>query len=186
MRPLLSKYIRKKRTQAVFPYLCGNILDLGCGVSIIPKFLQPNQIYVGIDNNFKKINAARKKYPEYIFLNQNLEIDNISIKDDFDTILLLAVLEHLNNPSHILNQIPDLLSTKGKLIITTPTKFGGFVHTIGTKMGLFHKLAKEDHKRFYKKITLIPLLKEKNLTIIKHSNFLFFNNQLFVCQLRTH
>ena len=164
-RPFFSNYLRKKRIQAIKPYLKGNILDLGCGRTLIPHLLKQDQIYIGIDQN-----------PEV------LETDEISVYQLFDTVLLLAVIEHLENPHNILCQISKFLTQNGNLIITTPSPLGGKIHALGSDLHLFSKRAVEDHKHFYSMKYLATFIQYYGLKQVHRKFFLLGGNQLFVFQ----
>ena len=183
IKPLLSDYLTKKRIQAVKPYIKGNVLDLGCGFTKIPPLLAPEQKYVGVDQNQKAISVMLSKYPHQDFYQRDLETDEINIPHRFNTILMLAILEHLNNPNKILGQIPRLLLPDGNLLITTPTLLGGMIHNLGSQIGLFYKEAMEDHKKFYTSRELAQQTHSIELDIVRSHIFLFGGNQLLVCQI---
>lgn len=52
-----------------------------------------------------------------------LDLNNLSnLKDSYDLILCQEILEHLINAEEILNALVHLLSEKGRIVITVPTK----------------------------------------------------------------
>ena len=181
-RPFFSNYLRKKRIQAIKPYLKGNILDLGCGRTLIPHLLKQDQIYIGIDQNPEVLKRIREKYPNIDFQQKNLETDEISVYQLFDTVLLLAVIEHLENPHNILCQISKFLTQNGNLIITTPSPLGGKIHALGSDLHLFSKRAVEDHKHFYSMKYLATFIQYYGLKQVHRKFFLLGGNQLFVFQ----
>lgn len=109
----------------VLPYIQGDVLDLGCGVSRIPKYLKPGSKYVGVEISTKFIEWLKENYPHYTFYQWDLENDQLNLNSQFDTVLMIAVLEHLHNPDNILKQISSFLKPDGKLVMTTPTPLGG-------------------------------------------------------------
>lgn len=138
MRPLLSAYLHKRRTNIVEPYLKGNILDIGCGPADLIQFLDEDQHYVGIDLNKNLVLQLRKQYPQYEFYERSLE-EGIDLNRQFDTITMIALIEHIKNPANMLRQSHDLLTDDGDLVITTPTPLGDKLHKIGAKFGLTSK-----------------------------------------------
>ena len=154
-------------------------------MTLIPHLLKPDQVYFGIDQNSKTIDRLRQKYSGITFLEYDLEVDTLDLDSmTFDTILMIAVIEHLKDPTIILGQISKLLSPNGKLIITTPTPIGGVIHSIGAYLGLFYKEAMADHKRYFTLKTLTPLILDGYLVIIGYRKFLILGNQLFLCKTR--
>jgi 2-polyprenyl-3-methyl-5-hydroxy-6-metoxy-1,4-benzoquinol methylase len=181
LKPLLSEYITRQRLRMVRPYLKGDILDLGCGYTRIPFLLDPDQAYVGIDHDPTVIQWGRNRYPKHKFYLLDLEEDQSQNLRHYDTVLMIAVLEHLDRPGAILQQVTKFIVPTGNLVITTPTPLGGFIHSIGTHLGLFYQEAKEDHKRFYSRKLLEKTLQIHNLSINLYRKFLWSGNQLAVC-----
>jgi 2-polyprenyl-3-methyl-5-hydroxy-6-metoxy-1,4-benzoquinol methylase len=183
MPPILSPFIEKQRFKQVLPYITGDILDLGCGYGRVFKWLQPGSNYLGIEGNDQIIKWLYDNYPDYSFLNFDLDHDQITLGRQFDTILFLAVIEHLKHPSNIINQIASFLKPDGKLLITTPTPFGNTVHRIGSLLNLFNRQAVDEHEIIFTQQTLEPLISAGGLQIDHFCKFLYSGNQLFVCSI---
>jgi len=184
MRPLLANYIHQRRTLAIMPYIQGDVLDLGCGVSRIPRYLNQDSKYVGVEIDPKLIEWLKKTYPLHTFYQGDLENGELILNLKFDTVLMIAVLEHLRNPDNILKQIPTLLKPAGKLVMTTPTPFGGSIHSIGARIGLFYQEAADQHEKFYNRNQISQLINVYGLEITFFGKFLIGGNQLVVCQKR--
>ncbi|MFC2042745.1 class I SAM-dependent methyltransferase [Chloroflexota bacterium] len=185
MPPLLSKYARQKRTLTILPYIQGDVLDLGCGVSSIPKYLQPDSKYVGVEINPNFNKWLKHNYPRHTFYQWDLETDKLLLNSQFDTVLMIAVLEHLRNPDNVMKQIPALLKPDGKLVMTTPTPLGGNIHAIGARFGLFYKEVADQHEGFYNRNKISMLLSKYCLEITYFGLFLSGVNQLVVCKERS-
>ena len=168
----------------VLPYIQGDVLDLGCGVSRIPKYLNTDSKYVGVEISTKFIEWLKENYPHYTFYQCDLENDRLNLNSQFDTVLMIAVLEHLHNPDNILKQISSLLKPDGKLVMTTPTPLGGKIHSIGARIGLFYKEAADQHEGFYNRDQISTLLSKYDLEITGFELFLSGGNQLVICQKR--
>ena len=184
MPPLLAKFVRQKRTLAVLPHIQGDVLDLGCGVSRIPRYLNPNSKYVGVEINPKFIKWLRDNYPRHTFYQWDLVTGNLCFHSQFDTVLMIAVLEHLRNPDNVMKQIPALLKPDGKLVMTTPTPLGGKIHAIGARIDLFYKEAADQHEGFYNRDQISTLLSKYDLEIIYFKLFLSGGNQIVVSKKR--
>jgi len=114
---ILSSFLERHRYEIISPYIQGDILDFGCGYAKITPWLNLEQSYVGIESQeiiYQWLIKNRKGYKFYRF---DLDYDVVTINQRFNTILLLAVIEHLENPSNILNQIHNLIKPKGKVLI---------------------------------------------------------------------
>jgi 2-polyprenyl-3-methyl-5-hydroxy-6-metoxy-1,4-benzoquinol methylase len=180
---MLSSYLANHRYKIISSYIQGDILDLGCGHAIITQWLEPDQQYIGIEGRSRVYEWLKKYREAYGFYKFDLDTDVISINQRFDTILLLAVIEHLENPAMILNQIPDLIKQGGKLLITTPTRFGNTIHLTGSKINIFSRAAADDHEIIYSYNSLNNLIVRSGLQIDYYQKFLFGGNQFFVCSL---
>lgn len=114
------------------------ILDLGCGDGRLSKELVDlgHEVW-GVDVNEAGLAQAR------IFGLQTVQADieaKIPLEDaQFDLILFLDTLEHLNNPEAVLKEIHRLLKDNGQVIISCPNHFdlrnrlqilfgGGIIH----------------------------------------------------------
>lgn len=183
MPPLLSDFLRKQRFKAVATYLYGDVLDLGCNDADILALLRPDQRYVGVDRNPEFIRRLNEKYRQHEFYQRDFDKEILSLGDRrFDTILMIAVIEHLKNPNRILEQVPRYLRSNGKLLITTPAPLGDKIHRIGARMGLFYKSALEEHELVFTFDSLQEFLARSGLNVIHYKRFLLGGNQMFVCE----
>jgi len=77
----------------------------------------------------------------------------------FDVVLLISVLEHLSNPQASLEAAWQLLRAGGVLLINVPTWRGKFFLELSAfRLGLTPKVEMDDHKMYYDKRDLWPLL----------------------------
>ncbi len=174
---LLSPWLRKTRMQKVIPYINGKVLDYGCGnnPSLIEMGICNSDNYLGVDINEKLIKKAQELYPAFRF--------ELSIPDEtinFDTIVLLAVIEHISDPLTLLKKIKVKLHPKGRIVITTPHPSFEWTHTTGAKFGLFSPVAVEEHEQLVGYKLLQAHAKKADLYIETYQRFLFWANQLFV------
>jgi 2-polyprenyl-3-methyl-5-hydroxy-6-metoxy-1,4-benzoquinol methylase len=147
--PLLSPYLQSRRFQAVKPFLIGDVLDLGCGQAELAAWLEPGQIYYGVEGDEVRVARLRDLFPAWSFLSFDLDQDRLDVGRQFDTITMIAVIEHLNNPSNLLTQLPALLTPNGHLVITTPSPLGDRVHRMGARLGLFSMIAVESQSNLF-------------------------------------
>ena len=184
MRPLLTDWLRDKRNRLAAGYARGDILDLGCGSADILRFLDSRGTYVGIDNHLGLIGwlQSRDDIPDADFHCLDLDDLDEAIQGRFDTILLVAVIEHLRRPGKLLAEVTDLLSEDGIIVITTPTPFGDLLHRCMARLGLTHKEAVRQHHNLYNKRDMIDLLSSAGLAPIERGRFELGLNQFFVCR----
>ncbi len=121
-----------KRTSFILQSLqehCNNnadILDIGCGNGIITRAIGHKGYHVlGIDMSGQSIANARKANT---YANVNFKLMSAEElaegKPQYDAIVCSEVLEHLSNPSLLLDVIYTLLKEKGILIVTVPNGNG--------------------------------------------------------------
>lgn len=172
---LLSPYLRKKRFNAVLPYLSGNVLDFGCGAGGIAKYVVPTN-YFGVEIDLDSLQLAKQNFPEHKFSSR---LPDASEK--FDTVVSLAVIEHVSDPSKFLSDLAIHLKNKNsKIIVTTPHPAVDWVHDFGASIGLFSKHANEEHEELLDKAKLEKTGESANLQMIMYKRFLFRANQIAV------
>lgn len=179
--PLLSSYLHRRRTNIVKPYLKGDMLDIGCGPADLIHFLDEDQHYIGIESNKKVVIQLKERYPKYEFYERDVE-NGINLDGEFNTITMIAVIEHIKNPANVLRQSHDLLTDDGDLVITTPTPLGDTLHKMGAKFGLTSKAAVEEHVKIYSYEDLQSLLNSFGLNIYLYQKFEFGLNQMCVAR----
>lgn len=177
---LLSPLLEKWRIYKVRKWVRGaKILDFGCGYGKLATIL-PEKEYVGIDINktvlefAKDINAERKNAKFYF-------LDSFEDKNCmFDTIVLAAVVEHLEKPVQTLMELKEHLQDGGRMIITTPTSKANEILRMESKIKLFSKEWFEEHKELWNKSDFINISKKIGLKLEHYERFEFGLNQLVV------
>lgn len=170
---LLSPWLREQRIKIALPYIKGKVLDFGCGTGELARHL-PAEVYLGVDSDTDSIQIARQNLPRYKFG------PTIPESETFDAIVLLAVIEHIPEPTSVLRMLKSKLLPKGKIILTTPYPFFEFVHNLGAKAGIFSKEASEEHQPLLNRKNMELVALKSNLSINKYKRFLLGTNQLFI------
>jgi 2-polyprenyl-3-methyl-5-hydroxy-6-metoxy-1,4-benzoquinol methylase len=151
----------QQKYHIIAPYLGMSVLDIGCGNGTLIPFLPKGASYVGVDINADSISRLRSQYPEYIFYCLNLDRDTLpdSVTSfSLSSIVLSAVIEHLENPDFILDQFQSLMYDTTLLIITTPTAMGDLVSRTFEKIVLRTKgSGVYPHLRHYSRKALVSL-----------------------------
>jgi SAM-dependent methyltransferase len=179
---LLAPLIRRQRTAMVTPFIRGDVLEIGCHDAATLQRPSPElRRYVGTDIDELALERARDRYPDREFIARNIEIDDLGFRDEFDTVLLVALIEHILNQRHLLQQCHRALRPGGVLVITTPTPFGNdIVHRTGARLGLFHKSVADHHVVIYDKRRLQAAATMVGFTLDRHRYFQLRCNQLAV------
>lgn len=171
---LLSQFLRRRRVLAVLPFLRGRVLDYGCGSGVLAGCVDA-QLYCGVDIDHDVIAVARKDYPEHSF-----QVAELPRGRQFETIVSLAVIEHVEDPAGFLAGALKLLAPGGSIILTTPHPSFAGVHAFGARIGLFSRAASEEHQELLDGRAMRRLAIETGLSITSYRRFLLGANQLFV------
>jgi 2-polyprenyl-3-methyl-5-hydroxy-6-metoxy-1,4-benzoquinol methylase len=178
---ILSNYISLLRIKHVLPYVKGSVLDLGCGeVPVLRVAGDKIEHYVGVDIGQERTERLRKTYPQHQFFRRDFDEDPLDFEGRFDTILLIAVIEHVFNQKHLATELVKKLKPAGRIIVTTPTSFGESVHRIGAVLGLLGKSVANRHIVIFNKRRFKVLAGRFNLRIEKYHTFCFGCNQLVI------
>lgn len=172
---ILSPFLQNLRIREVKKHLAGQILDIGCGNGALAHFCEPKN-YLGFDICAEVIGIAKETHPSYKFTTK------FPMGKRFNTIVLLAVIEHINKPFFFLNTIGNLLENNGKIIITTPHPGFGCIHTLGSKIQIFSSEANEEHQELINLEKMAVFIENSNLRIVKYHRFMLFANQLFILE----
>lgn len=185
MNPLLSNYALEKRWQMVSPYVHGHVLDVGCGFTRLPDRLSPDQHYLGVDVVPEAIRLSQQRYPQHRFFQCDLGRVPMPLDGQlFDTVLMMAVLEHLSFPRSTLRDVRPHLAPNGYLLMTTPSPLGDWVHRIGSCVKLFYPEHVVQHVKIYDRHALCDLLADSGFEVVAFRHFELGINQLAVCRGR--
>lgn len=169
---LVGELLYKWRIKNVFPLIEGKLLDLGCGTNQIVKKYGNG---TGID--------------VYQFGGADLIIEDTSktpfADNSFNTITILAALNHIPNRREVLQEMYRILKPGGKIIITMITpKISRIWHFIrgpfdrdqkerGMKMGEVYGMTSKEVKQ---------LLRNCNFEDIKEKKFMLGINNITIAK----
>lgn len=106
MKDPLGKALTQWRIKVVLPHVQGYLLDIGCGTNKLVRSYIGKGVGVDVfqwgDVDFVVDNSA------------NLPFES----ETFDTVTLLASLNHIPNREEVLREANRLLTDKGKIIVT--------------------------------------------------------------------
>jgi 2-polyprenyl-3-methyl-5-hydroxy-6-metoxy-1,4-benzoquinol methylase len=148
------------------------ILDLGCGNGSLCNMLAKlGYEVVGVEESALGISLAQQHYPDCQFIRGSIyDLSSLNLANDFDVVISVEVIEHLFNPSALLEAAKHYLKPAGTLILTTP--YHGYWKNLalaitGKLDGHFSALWNGGHIKFFSVATLTKLLETANLTDIQ-------------------
>jgi SAM-dependent methyltransferase len=134
-------------------------LELGCGyrasnlMALKPKLKRA----IGVDFQIAPELQALERFTFY-----QATIEEVLPKlesNTFDVVMLISVLEHLVDPEFVARSAWRLLRPSGLLLINVPTWIGKrFLELSAFRLGFSPKVEIDDHKMYYGKRDLWPLL----------------------------
>jgi 2-polyprenyl-3-methyl-5-hydroxy-6-metoxy-1,4-benzoquinol methylase len=156
------------------------VLDYGCGTGTKSCELASyvKEIYA-IDISAEMVEAARNKAAshniENVHFSQATIFDNEYEDESFDVIFAFNMLHTVDNPSHVVQRIHELLKPNGLLISTTPCLGGRKSLLVSMQIHLVRILSKIGiipiTLRQYRSSDLDSLLKKEDFQIVVAEEF---------------
>ncbi len=172
------------RARKVAPHVGGKVLDAGCGIGLITDFLPSQVEYVGADLNPNHIRYLREKKPDVRAYCMDIQKELPEEEGPFDTIINLAVIEHLNDPESFLMNCQRLLKPGGRMVITTPTRLGERVRDILSIFGLLQRSKRggkiQGHVNIFTLESIRDLMQECGFRVAESRYFQLGMNMLVV------
>jgi len=170
--PLLEPILRWMRLRRVKPHVpkYSVLLDIGCGTSAAFLKSISSHIKYGIGVDFKvQFYQWENIITKPLRLNNSLPFEN----SNFESITMLAVLEHIEYEKEILQEVYRILVPGGKLIITVPSIWSQpILEFLAYRLRIVSEAEIRDHKRYYNRQILEKLL-------IDEIGFQNFHHQYF-------
>ncbi|WP_158738683.1 bifunctional 2-polyprenyl-6-hydroxyphenol methylase/3-demethylubiquinol 3-O-methyltransferase UbiG [Alteribacillus sp. YIM 98480] len=119
---ITKKYVHNLLTEHVH-FSNKSVLDFGAGTGANSVICEPSG-YLGLDLNKKRIEFAKRNYPNYRFnvINGSLSV----IEQSFDVIMIVAVLHHIS-PKKVSSYVKEfrkaLKPNGGRIIVIEPCFF---------------------------------------------------------------
>ena len=107
------------------PFIGDRVLEIGAGIGALTAQLIPRDLYVASDINpyylqYLRSYAVGKPYLRVARLDAGGPEDFSSLKEAFDTVLMVNVLEHLPDEQIALENVHAALETRGRAVILVP------------------------------------------------------------------
>lgn len=135
------------------------VLELGCGFRATQLIALEPRLERGVGVDFQ-IDPQLSGRDSFTFYQGTIEEALPKLQTQtFDAVLLMSVLEHLSDPLFVIESVRGLLKPSGVLLVNVPTWRGkGFLEFFAFRLGLSPKIEMDDHKMYYDKRDLWPLL----------------------------
>jgi len=176
-----DRFIAWCRFRAALPHVSpeSRVCDVGCGLdAAFLKYSQPRiRFGVGVDYQpMTRPNGGQRLVRCDI-------MQGLPIRDaEFDHAVMLAVLEHLENPQSLLEELFRILVPGGSLIMTWPQAavdpLLNVLHGIGF---VSQEMESDKHQSRLPLARVTTMLKEIGFNNFKHKRFEFGLNNLLVC-----
>jgi SAM-dependent methyltransferase len=136
-----------------------DVLELGCGlhaknlIGLLPRLRHGVGVDFAVSDDAKRIERLE-------FIEGPIDVATAGLEENsFDAILFISVLEHLWDPLSVLRDCRRWLRPDGVLFVNVPTWRGKvFLEFSAFRLGTSPKCEMDDHKMYYDKRDLWPLL----------------------------
>jgi len=136
-----------------------NVLELGCGYRAAQLIALESRLKRGIGVDFHIAPELRGRAKLALYEGSIEEIIPTMESETVDVVMLISVLEHLVEPQFVLQSAWRLLKPSGLLLVNVPTWVGKrFLELSAFRLGLSPKVEIDDHKMYYGKRDLWPML----------------------------
>lgn len=166
-----DKHIRntKEEIEFVNNLKGGTVLEIGFGRGHFLHSIKGNWIKVGVD-----------PYGKYLYNDDTLisykNLEDINFIDGcFDIIILYHVIEHIEKPEELIQEIYRILKINGKLLIATPDFDSWCARRFGSNFRMLHD---KTHISLFSKKSMIKFLTDYGFYIDK-IKFPFFKTSYF-------
>lgn len=169
------EYFKEKRLEEVKKCIKGRLLDIGCGDNVLVKIYYKNGLGIDVIDYYGNVDIVVES-------SANIPMENSS----FDTVTIVAALNHIPNYQATLAESFRLLKQDGRIVITMPICF---------PQKMWHKIAHDyDDDQIFRGIDekeeryCIPVeeieysLKKTGFTNIKRKRFLLGLNNIILAE----
>lgn len=133
--------------RSIEPHVGNRVLEVGAGIGNMTRVLYGRDLIVATDVELPYLHMLRNRFGR----NPTIAIERLDLESDdalalrhyeFDTVVCLNVLEHIENDAAALQRLYELLTPGGKLVIFVPADqklFG----TMDRQVGHFRRYSRE-------------------------------------------
>jgi glycosyltransferase involved in cell wall biosynthesis len=137
--------------QGIAPYVGNRVLEVGAGIGNMTRVLYGRDLIVATDLELPYLHILRNRFAR----NPTIEVERLDLNSDdclalkrheFDTVVCLNVLEHIEDHEGALQRLYEVLVPGGRLALFVPADqklFG----TMDTQVGHFRRYSREELQR---------------------------------------
>lgn len=133
--------------QSIAPHVGNRVLEVGAGIGNMTRILYGRDLIVATDLELPYLHILRNRFSR----NPTIHVERLDLNSDetlalrhyeFDTVVCLNVLEHIENDEAALHRLFEILTPGGKLVLFVPADqrlFG----TMDTQVGHYRRYSLE-------------------------------------------
>lgn len=176
----IDHFIARMRFRAAYPHLRrgSRVCDLGCGLEAAFLDYASDKIASGVGVDDQVEDGMRGRWRR---VRADLRAPLPFANDEFDHVVMLAVLEHLTEPEKILREAHRVIAPGGSLIMTWPSS------TVDPILSVLHQLRlisdemeSDEHQKRIPVGALQEMLRRIGFQRFLHQRFEFGLNNLMV------
>lgn len=171
MKDLVGRHLTEWRKTVVLPYVEGRLLDIGCGL---------NELVAGYEGKGTGVDVYQwGKVDLVVEDSSSLPFEN----ETYDTVAIIASLNHIPNRSMVLSEAYRLLKPGGKIVLTMiPPGIAWVWHLLRKPWDADQKERKMKQGEVYglRRAEVRRLLTEAGFTIVIEESFMLGINRLTI------
>jgi ubiquinone/menaquinone biosynthesis C-methylase UbiE len=176
----IDHFIARMRFRAAYPHVRAGsrVCDVGCGLEAAFLDYAADKIASGVGVDDQVGNGVRGRWQRvHADITKPLPLGS----EQFDHVVMLAVLEHLVQPDGVLREVYRILAPGGSLILTWPSSM------VDPILGVLHglrlvsdEMESQEHQRRIPAAVLEQMLRKIGFQQFLHKRFEFGLNNLMV------
>jgi SAM-dependent methyltransferase len=170
-RPVELAFLFRKLCE-VYPM---KILDVGTGTTALPHMMRNCGALVSASDNIKDYWPSGIFNRHYHIIND--DITRSAIKEKFDFITCISVLEHIENSDAAVSNMFNLLNPNGHLILTFPYNEERYVRNVYELPGSTYGIQNSYIAQAYSRSEINRWLSERNLIIRDQEYYQFWDGE---------
>ncbi|HUP58994.1 MAG TPA: bifunctional glycosyltransferase/class I SAM-dependent methyltransferase [Thermoanaerobaculia bacterium] len=137
--------------ESISPHVGNRVLEVGAGIGNMTRMLYGRDLIVATDVELPYLHMLRNRFSRHpsihvakLDLNSN---DHLALQQyEFDTVVCLNVLEHIEDHEGALQRLHELLTPGGKLLLFVPAD-QSLYGTMDKQVGHFRRYSRDELKR---------------------------------------